>query len=70
MEMASHSARRSSLVVATSCPEATSAATSAAGTSWMCDSPRMSRSTTRWLTSYPTTRNPALANSTASGSPT
>jgi hypothetical protein len=70
MDTQSTAASADSSVVAPSLPAFTSSATSAAGTSWMCDSPRLIRSTTRGLTSYPTTRKPARANSTARGSPT
>jgi hypothetical protein len=70
MEIASQVPRRVSSVVAAKCPDFTKRATSSPATSWMCDFPLVSRSQTRWLTSKPTTRKPARANSIASGSPT
>jgi hypothetical protein len=51
IEIASHSRSRVSSAVAVKRPACTCAATSAAATSWMCDWPPFSRSTTRWLTS-------------------
>ena len=51
MEIASVSPSRVSSVVAVIKPLRTSAARSALGTSWMCESPAMSRETTRSLMS-------------------
>src|SRR3982750_4703168 len=66
IETASHSPSRFSSAVARNFPDFTKRATSSLGTSWMWDLPDFSRSTTRWLTSKPMTRNPARANSIAS----
>ena len=54
--IASGSVRRVRSVVAENLPSVTARATAAAGTSWMCERPALTRSTTAWLTSKPSTR--------------
>jgi len=56
--------------VARSFPDSTSGPSVALGTSPTYESPAFTRLAFSWLMSMPVTENPALANSTASGSPT
>ena len=70
IDTTSGSRSRPRSVVAVNMPSFVKDPTSALGTSWTWERPWVRPSTTALLTSNPSTRKPARANSIASGRPT